>query len=588
MELDRRGHWLKPLTESRYPSRDLFVDVEAVRIAGDTEEAPEEHVYAVGAIVGERGSGALAGGSATTTHFTPMELWGAVSDLCRRDTVTRVWAYNAEYDIRVSQALRCLGKLGWVIRRFALDDRSCWITLVRGRRRLTIVDARSFIPGSMDTIYRDLGLDRPALVNTPESLENRCATDAAVLGVAVEDHLYPFLKSFRGNLQVTGPGQSMAVYRSTFLNPRSILVHEWDDVLGAERSAAWAGRAEAWRWGEITGPLYEYDYTLAYPRLCIDRHLPARYVGPHPPPAGRSTYLARAYVDTRVPVLPARSPEGEIVWPVGEFEGWYWAPELDLARRAGAGVAIHDCHYYYTAPVLSDWARWVSLTVEGHDSPIVRRVAKQWARALIGRFALRFPVWEEYAEGLPEEEISYSPGWSNQRGCETAYLTVGGTMWERMSERESSNSVPSITSYVTALGRIRIWETMVRAGLENLAYVDTDSVIVNERGRQRLEQGGLPDGLRLKGVYDKAAILGTRALILDGNPRVAGLPLGAEHVAGELWEAETWDGPSTGRLGALETVRTRRKGYTLTLGDGRRERLPRGSTGPLRIRGEAG
>lgn len=583
MEFDRKTHWLRRLTDNRYPSTDLFLDVEAFR---DTQEPDGEvHVYAVGALID---------GDLTATFREPYELWGAVSESCVRDRVTRVWAYNAEYDIRVSYALRALGHHGWVIRRFALDDRSCWLTLIKGRKRLTIVDAASFIPGGMDAVYRDLELDRPGLPEFeygplapwdqvgPE-LENRAVTDAQVLRTAVEEHLYPWIQAAGGSLQVTGPGQSMAAFRSSFLRDRTILVHEWEDVLGAERAAAWSGRAEAWRWGEVSGPLYEYDYTLAYPRLCIGTPLPVAYLGPAVHDAPSVVRLLKCHVETRVPILPARSPNDEICWPTGEFEGWYWEPEVRLARRAGAAVVEVDCHFYRSAPVLSDWAEWISGEVLENDSAIVRRVAKQWARALIGRFGLRFPVWEEYAEGLDPDEILYSPGWSNQRGCETAYLTIGGTLWERMSEQEGSNSVPAITSYVTSLGRVRIWETMIRAGLENLVYVDTDSVIVGARGRARLEQGGLPPGLRCKGVYDKAAVLGTRALILDGNPRVAGLPRGAVHLGGEDWSAETWDGPATGRLGALETVRTRRKGYTLSLGDGRRTRLPGGRTQALSV-----
>ena len=581
MEPDRAVHWMRRLREDRRPALNVFVDCEAYRV--EEPDGGERHVFACAGVAFSREGMEEPPPIVVTGHPT---LWETVTDLTERDRTARVWIYNAEYDVRLSHALRNLGYLGWEVRRFALDDRSCWISLARGRHRLTICDARSFLPGGMDAIADALEVPRPPLGDDLDDLRERARWDVDALRGAVMRHLYPFLDDqLGGSLQVTGPGQAMAAYRRRFLPERTVLVHEWEDVLGAERAAAWTGRAEAWRWGEHRGPWTEFDYTLAYPRLCIDQPLPCRYLGPGPLQASQGrvyAVLAHCDVETRVPVLPAHTKDGETVWGTGRFTGWYWDREIQLARRCGAAVHVRDEHVYECAPVLSDWARWVSGVVLEHPSPIIRRLAKQWARALIGRFSLRYPSWEEYAEGLEEDELVYSPGWSNQRGCETAYLVVGGVMWERVGEQESSNSVPALTSYITSLGRVRIWETMVQAGLENVAYVDTDSVITNAKGARRL-RAQLPDGLRVKGVYDRIAVLGTRALILDGNPRVAGLPRGAEHVGGEEWVAETWDGPSTGRLGALETVRTRHKGFTLSLSDGRRERASDGVTAPIRL-----
>lgn len=576
---DRRTHWLTPLATDRRPYLDVFLDCEAF-IEPEPDGGADCHTFACAAV-------AVAGND-PLVHFTRDALWETVDGLCERDRTIRIWAYQSEYDVRLAAALRGLGRLGWEIRRFALDDRSCWVTMAKDRYRLTIADARSFIPSGMDMIYRDLGIDRPALATIADGdpqtiaplLARRAAADVAAMRSAILDHLYPFLDYAQaGSLQVTGPGQSMAQYRRRFLRPKSILVHEWPDVLGAERAASWAGRAEAWRHGTLAGPWTEYDYTLAYPRLCLSQPLPVKYIGPGPlqaRPGAVYAILSRCDVQTRVPVLPAHGPTGEIVWGIGSFSGWYWDAEVRMARMNGARVTIRDEHVYECAPVLDEWARWISGEIENHPSPIIRRVCKQWARALIGRFALRFPEWEEYADGWEGDDLIYCPGWGMDVGP-TAYLVMGGRMWQRRSEKESPNSVPAITSYITSLGRVRIWETMVQAGLENLAYVDTDSVIVNAEGARRLELH-LPPGLRVKGEYARIRVMGTRALIVDGNPRIAGLPRGAEEISDDYWEAESFDGPASGRLGALETVRTRRKGFTLRHTDGRRERLPGAST----------
>lgn len=561
---NRHTHWMRPLTQDRVPHQNLVMDCEAFTY--ELDDGTIEHKFLVGAVGGE-------------IFRDSLEMWRHVTTICEKDKSTSLWIYNAEYDIRLSNALRNLGKCGWTIRRFALDDRSCWLTLENKRKRLTIRDAKSFLPGGMDAIYRDHGEGRLGLEFW--DAEQRCLDDCAHLAIAIADY-YDFLgQEVGGSLAITGPGQSMNHYRRRFLKGKQILVHEWDSVLGAEREAAWCGRSEAWRHGELRGGFIEYDYELAYPHLCLETPLPVEYIGPVEPMDYQNvTELGKYRVYTDLPTLPTHSESGHIIFPTGEFTGWYWQPEADMARNNGALLEHIDSHFYRTAPVLDEWAGWVIENVRSHRNPTIQRVCKQWARSLIGRFGLRYPTWEDYAEYWDDTELLYSPGYDHRRGEETAYLIMNGRMWQRASEEESSNSCPAIMSYIMSLMRVKMWETMQLVGLDNVVYVDTDSLIIDAMTKD----AQMPLDFRQKGVYEKLEIFGTRALVIDSNKsRISGIPRGSERDDAGVWHGERWSGPAEGRLGSLETVRTRRQGFTLRGADGRRERLSDGRTEAVRV-----
>ena len=57
-------------------------------------------------------------------------------------------------------------------------------------------------------------------------------------------------------------------------------IQQWHlGALAVERRACWTGRCEAYRWGEVKGPLHEWDFELAYLRVEAVTSLPAFAIG---------------------------------------------------------------------------------------------------------------------------------------------------------------------------------------------------------------------------------------------------------------------------------------------------------------------
>lgn len=122
--------------------------------------------------------------------------------------------------------------------------------------------------------------------------------------------------------------------------------------------AFYGGRFEAVRFGEIAGPIYEYDLNSAYPAALRD--LPCmtighgRYVKAEPlelAEAARRGDLFLADVTFQHPPgatvcgLPMRREDGRIYWPLAG-KGTYWSCELRAAQKLGASIMLEGGYIY--------------------------------------------------------------------------------------------------------------------------------------------------------------------------------------------------------------------------------------------------
>jgi hypothetical protein len=580
------------------PERLVVFDTESLRLAGGDGESQAfalayAQVYTLDDRIYRRSTWSYP-------WFTsPHSLWGFIdtwAGLCRGSTYC--YAHQLAHDLSVTGGLSELDGLGWRVVMFAvMPDRGCWVKLRKGRSLLVLADSLSIFGAGLDQLARDLGRTRVPLPDSawPADYEARCRDDVDLLSTALLEYLEWLEVEGAGSLAVTGPGQAMNLYRRRFLPPRTIVAHDIGDVLEVEREAAWAGRAEAWRLGRQDGTIYEWDFELSYPSIAREA-VPVRLARPLVEPSWgewdalrpRFALLARCEIETELPLVPTRVEGRGIIWPVGRFETTLWDVEVELCRQFGAKITLRDGFAYHRACVLEPWSCWITEQVESASAPLVRRVAKLWARTLIGRFALSYPRWELLMDdALPHLGDRFVGVMAHvdmdtpqPEGEGSHWLQVGGQVWEQSGNEESDSSVPSITSWITAAARARLWCTMVKAGLSSVIYIDTDSVMVDQAGHRRLIQARIP-GLRVKGEHEGLEVWGMRQLVIGGRPRASGLSTKAHRLSDERWGVEVWEGLTSALGGG--GVRVVGGEWTMRRGDRRRVALGDGATGAVTV-----
>jgi hypothetical protein len=592
----RTPHYLSPLLSSFIPPAHAIIDTEtrARKLHGQWA-----HRWVLGASTfGGLDSEGNWGHEWPRAATTPEGLWGEICDGHAAAGNLVVWAHNLSFDLRISEGLKWLPLHGYALEAIVLEKTAAWATFTGRAGTITVCDLHSWLPVPLWKIANDVGINRPAFKYegaTDAELEARCCLDVEATARAVGVMLEWLSRNHPGRFRPTGSGQSHAMWRRRFLPRKTVLVHGDGDALARERVAMWAGRSEAWRWGVVERPLYEHDLSLAYCRIAASCKVPVKLYGRtghisvqeyQGTPKDTAT-LADVTVTTDRELVPT-DYGGRMTWPVGTFNTTLWSPELDLLIAEGADVRFHRTWRYRTAPVLADMANYLIRLLEsppGEVHPIVHRLAKHWARTLVGRCALRYREWTEYGE-LPVMGLSLSTLYDLDTGVMTDLLHVGERVLELADMAEAETSVPQITGWVMSQARVNLWRIMTFAGLENVDYVDTDCVIVNAAGTNRL--GELKHRLKLpnlvhKATYRGARIYGPRNIVLEGERRMSGIPKRAIQRGELTFDGEVWAGLRTSLEGKRpNTVAVAPRTFDVDDFDPRRERRPEGKTVPYR------
>lgn len=592
------AHYVKKNETTRTPNRWVFLDTEAINVELDGKDVQSWRL-AVTQTVHRDSHAAKWTVSDHIHHGTPEELWDDVEKFCRKGARTICVAHGMGYDARISRALELLPSLGWTLERWQVGDKGCCLRWRKEGMALWLLDSLALLPLVLEKVGSLIKIDKldlPAWGDSDELWWRRCETDVTILRTAFMDIVDWVREDDLGNWQPTAGSMAWANWRHRHYTD-NVLVHDNVAARKAERYAGYSGRCEAWQWGDLPGGSWtEYDMPLAYPTVCLSERLPVRLVG-HVRVATfkyvdrrgpNKRWLLKAKVRTEMPVLPVRH-DGRVLWPVGEFEGWWWDNELDLARASGAEVTLGEGYRYHATPALADWAEWVISYVNGRESgttPLRELVAKSWARALVGRFGTKYRVWED--AGISEVPGVRMDGLIDYATkAEGQLLHIMGRAYSGMEEVDGAESSPAIMSAIMSESRIRLWQTMQTAGMENVAYVDTDSAIVNHKGAERIktaDERGELHGIRIKGAWHSLTVMGPRQLIVDGGHRINGVRKGAERIAPREWVGERWEGMEA----ALKNGRADRVVITPTKWkvegvDHRRLHLPGGATAPVRL-----
>lgn len=249
------------------------------------------------------------------------------------------------------------------------------------------------------------------------------------------------------------------------------------------RRAYYGGRVEvfnpsAWK-------VWEYDINSAYPDALARTALPVgdwRWIRSPVEAAGAfqaglpGAYCARVNVPkgTHVPPLPCRA-KGRLVYPTGQWLGWFVQPELEYAKSLGVDVqVVSACVFDNAQPVLKEWCQkiWDLRKAVIQSSPLGKKdplatILKFYANSLTGKLGQRpartkvhiHPIsgprrfWEEVCLGLPV----YSESKEALDDC-------CHVLW---------------SAYLTAATRIKLHQKIVEKNDgRDACYCDTDGVLV--------------------------------------------------------------------------------------------------------------
>lgn len=355
----------------------------------------------------------------------------------------------------------------------------------------------------------------------------------------------------RTTLRCTASSQAVSSLRS---RDECVRLHCHTNVAATalERASYFGGRCEAYRIGELAGPIYHLDVRSMYPSLCLTLPIPtslrcyheserdARDAGTRRP----ECTIAHVQIRSAVPAYPCRRKWGT-VYPVGVYDTYLAGPELRQAVAEGRVARWYSAAEYTCAPLLSGlYHDWIERTQAAREAG--KAMLVQWCKkvmvGLVGKFGEPGKQWLPCP---PLTELgpfgcTIRPG---PDGEPVRYRNVGWHTQREVIDGESYWSMPSVASWITSAGRALLNSYLALARMGHVYYVDTDSLICDGEAYSALREAGvIREGeygyLRLMGTHRTGAIYGFRHYRLDDTVSCAGIPRGdirPGETRGQYW-----------------------------------------------------
>lgn len=423
--------------------------------------------------------------------------WEDVNRFSKRGRTLMV-AHNANYDVLVTGGIPRLVKAGFRASSFFSQGTVFILDMKNDKRTISIISSTNIYSTSLAKLGTTFGIPKMEVdynMSTLEEVIPYCRNDVRIMQTAMEAFFAFVEREELGSLARTIAGQAFNAYRHRFMQ-LPIFIHSDPEALALERQAYTGGRVELFYRGQYPGTVTYLDVNSMYPFVMHSHLFPTKIVT-------RKTYItldelreylvdylavARVTVETDEPVYPVRNA-GCLMFPVGTFETTLSTPEIEYALNRGHILKVHEANLYEPGDIFSSYVSYFygkRTAAKSASDSVHSELYKLCLNSLYGKFGQRGDKWEKVGDAKPEEiyqETVYDFETKELRKVKA----FGGSVFQKIDETESYNSFPAVACHVTAYARMTLWRYMQIAGMEHVLYADTDSLFVDETGRQNLE-----------------------------------------------------------------------------------------------------
>lgn len=632
-----KGVRLRPKTADGIPENILVFDTETTTEVDPNDARVKWQTFKLACIYSYR----LVKGKRTRqgwyTAHTPQEFWAVVHNHLSPQKRLWVVAHNAGFDLSIVHAWEHFSNPDWL---WSIHVTEASPLILKGTfdgHPVTFLDTFNYFKCSIDSLGKSQGVPKLQIDfdnATPEQLEEYCKRDVLITANAFDSLVSYHCGHHLGSFEPTVAGLAMSAFLGSF-NDHCIIAHPNRVALKLERESYYGGMVECGWLGPLPpGEYAEYDVKSMYPSVML-REYPARFKWVEDNPSlGRSRYLSREYLtiaDVTLGTARHRYPVrrgSRLLFPTGEYRTTLAGPEFELAMRSnevqrvhwiatydGAKIFTRYVEHFYREKCLAEGKircpkcgqkvpeRCPKCGVETEPDPVWRNIAKLYLNSLYGKFGQLSPQWQEWnAETFARMEEHYAL----PRGSLDRHLTnppvvtepsqrylfreIGRSFdvrhvcqsveisWQRS---ETYHSCPAVASYCTSYARCYLRAIIDAVGAGHHYYSDTDSILTDSIGEQRLLEGGWIDPsqlgkLELKGRYTNVVIYGPKDLVAGDSVRRKGVRAKATQVESSTFVQTQFEGlPSILRRGldgrvavtdTLKFLRRRPEGWRVTYG----------------------
>jgi len=574
----RRAHKLKGNRSSPYPVRMIFFDTETDPVP--ISENAVEHRFKLGwACFWKR----REKGRKNTLEWyeikDPDSFWTWVDSKIYKNTRVYLVAHNLDFDLAVLKGYSAILEKGYELIKFWERGMARFYLWRKENRTIVGIDNANIFPGKLAHLGYSLGLPKLDVDFNDvsrETLSIYCKRDVEIMVKAWERWINFCKDEDLGSFGYTIAGQAFNSYRHRFMK-KNIYIHNSEKVLQLERECYKGGRCESFYIGTpVEKKFYYLDVNSMYPYVMLEKKYPVKLVHFERNCSVNflkqkiKEYLSCAHVRIKidVPAFPIRVKE-KTFYPIGEYDCYLTTPELQFVNKRGKILKVYTVALYDSADIFSEYVQYFynrRLESKEKGDSTQQYFFKLMLNSLYGKFGQKSVGWEKVGECDPSLEEVESVV-DRVTGKRYTIRRHNGIVEQTKDPEESYNSFPAIAAHVTAYARMYLFSLIEKAGIENVYYTDTDSLITNEEGYKNLQDMQDPKKLgflKVEGETEQLEIRGPKDYTFGDIVKVKGVRSTAVEISPGVFVQEKWLGFSSRlRQGKLNTYIVERTQKTL-------------------------
>lgn len=484
------------------------------------------------------------------------QFWDFVCSRLRPKIKLYLFCHNTSFDLPIVDCFNYLPRLGFVLKSAIIEAPPTILRFRRDTSTIMILDTLNIWRMPLKFLGEEIGLPKLEMPDNNDlniDWETYGKRDVEIIRTACLKW-FEFLESNDfGSFAPTLAGQAMRLYRHRYLKT-PIYLDANDKALDLTREGYYGGRVECFYIGHYKATFTALDVNSMYPYVMAYNQFPCKLVG-YTRSATLSDLLtwfrsysltARIKLRTHKPFAPYKENH-KLYFPIGEFECILSTPELKYAYANAEILEVMEVAVYEQAMLFSDMV---------HDLYRCKQECKRTGdtvkefmyKKLLNSF---YGKWGQYGgKWVSESNIAslHSKRWMeiNADTDEVRYYRqLGGLRQIREDPGETKEGFPAIAAHVTAYARMVLWDLIERALPENVYYCDTDCVLVNDAGlerlRDRLDEYTL-GGLKLVGTYHEIKLFGAKDYWFGDKIKCKGVRNNALWYNEHEIEQNSWSG----------------------------------------------
>ena len=487
---------------------------------------------------------------------TPDAFWSFVYQYVQPKRRLYIMAHNMGFDITQVKGFSYLQRDGWDCTSRIIASKIFNVTYRKDGASIRLVDTYNYYPMALKVIGDMVGLEKltfPDQVDTEDTWDTYCKRDVEVMVAAMQLWWQRIIDWGLGNFAVTLASQCYNAYRHRFM-PTPIFIDCNERATQTGREAYIGGRTEAFQIGAIGETVYCLDINSMYPYVMRNKPVPYRLATTRTNLAihelahilDNYSVVASVNLEVNEPAIPIRH-EGRTTWPVGTFKASLTSPELSYALERGMITSIDYAAIYHQDVIFTEYVDFFyqeRLKAKKQNDTATQGICKLFLNSLYGKWGQTGQKWSMIGKA-ESNAVSHYQIWDADNSELTSYRQFGGITEQLERLPESGESFPAIAAHITAHARMYLYYLMRIAGLENLYYCDTDSLMVNKSGYENL-RSHLDDKelgmLKLEWESDQVVIRGLKDYSIDGTSKIKGIRKDAQVISDNVYTQEQFRG----------------------------------------------